>query len=112
MNDEQIVRDFFAAYLAGDRAAAETLVADEFVFTSPQDDHIDRAAFFEACFPTADRLESQELLHVVSAGPDGVFVMYEYVLRTGERHRNCEFITVRDGRVVETQVYFGGRFDR
>jgi ketosteroid isomerase-like protein len=112
MSDEQIVRDFFAAYRAGDRAAAEALVADGFVFTSPQDDHIDRAAFFELCFPTASRLQWQELLHVVGAETGGVFVLYEYVLTTGERHRNCEFITVRDGRVVESQVYFGGRFDR
>jgi ketosteroid isomerase-like protein len=48
---------FYASYLAQDRAAAERLVAEEFVFTSPQDDHIDRAAFFDRCFPTADRFK-------------------------------------------------------
>ena len=41
---------------------------------------------------------------------DGVFVMYEYVLKTGERHRNVEYARVRDGRLVETQVYSGGQF--
>ena len=44
------------------------------------------------------------------AGDDGVFILYEYVLKTGERHRNTEFAIVRDGRLVETQVYFGGTF--
>ena len=39
-----------------DRDAAESLIADDFLFTSPQDDHIDRAAFFERCFPTAGRV--------------------------------------------------------
>jgi len=39
---------------------------------------------------------------------EGVFILYEYELQTGERHRNAEFITVRDGRLVETQVFFGG----
>ncbi|GAA5608887.1 hypothetical protein Spla01_00015 [Streptomyces platensis] len=29
---------------------------------------------------------------------------------TGEQHRNVEVMTVRDGRVTETQVYFGGNF--
>ena len=29
---------------------------------------------------------------------------------TGERHRNTEYSIVRDGRLVETQVYYGGRF--
>lgn len=59
--------------------------------------------------PTAARLRSQELLEVVTAGDDGVLTLYEYVLRTGERHRNVEYTRVRNGQQVETQVYFGGR---
>jgi ketosteroid isomerase-like protein len=104
------VRAFFASYLAQDRAAAERLVAEEFVFTSPQDDHIDRAAFFERCFPTADRFKDHELLAVVPTEGDDVFVLYEYELDGGQRHRNAEVITVRDGQVTESQVFFGGRF--
>jgi ketosteroid isomerase-like protein len=102
-------RAIFVAYRKQDRDAAERLLADDFVFTSPQDDHIDRAAFFERCFPTADRFVSQEMLHVVPTEGDDVFVMYEYELKTGERHRNVELLTVRDDRIVETQVFFGGR---
>ena len=104
------VRAFFASYLAQDRAAAERLVAEEFVFTSPQDDHIDRAAFFERCFPTADRFKDHELLAVVPTEGDDIFVLYEYELDGGQRHRNAEVITVRDGQVTESQVFFGGRF--
>lgn len=104
-----IVRAFFDAYVAQDREVAERLVASGFTFTSPQDDRIDRAAFFERCFPTADRLNFQVIKELTSAGDDGVFVMYEYELKTGERHRNTELITVRDGQIVETQVFFGGR---
>ena len=33
----------------------------------------------------------------------------EYKLKTGERHRNTEFITLSHGKIVETQVFFGGR---
>lgn len=113
-----IVRACFAAYVAQDRAAMERLLAEDFVFTSPQDDHIGKAAFLERCFPTADRLRSQELLDVVPSGDrvdgvDGVetvFVRYEYELTTGARHRNVEVLTVRGCQVTETQVYFGGRF--
>src|SRR5687768_5457093 len=108
MSDVDVVRAAFAASLAQDRATAERLLADDFVFTSPQDDHIGRAAFLERCFPTADRLVSQQILHLVSAGDAGVFVMYEYELRSGGRHRNTEFSTVRDGQLVETQVFSGG----
>ena len=46
---------------------------------------------------------------LVAAGEDCVLMLYEYVLTTGERYRNTEYITLRDGRLVETQVFFGGR---
>ncbi len=109
MADTEIVRAAFDAYLAQDRDRAEQLFAEDLAFTSPQGDHIDKAAYLQRCFPMADRLSSQELLQLVSAGPDGVFALYEYELKTGERHRNTEFITVRDGQIVEVQVFFGGR---
>lgn len=48
----RVVRAVFEAYLAGDRAAAEQL-APNFVFTSPQGDHRDKAAYFERCFSSA-----------------------------------------------------------
>jgi ketosteroid isomerase-like protein len=108
--DADTVRAFFASYLAQDRAAAERLVAEGFVFTSPQDDHIDRAAFFERCFPTAGRFKEHELLAVVPTDGHDVFVLYEYELDGGRRHRNAEVITVRDGQVAESQVFFGGRY--
>jgi len=105
----EVVRAAFDAYRTQDREDADRLMAEELAFTSPQDDHIDKAAYLERCFPTADRLVSQEVIELVEAGDDGVFILYEYELKTGERHRNSEFITVRDGRIVEIQVFFGGR---
>jgi ketosteroid isomerase-like protein len=109
MSNVDTVRATFDAYLEQDRDAMDRLFSEGFVFTSPQDDHIDRATFFERCFPTADRLTTQEILYVVPAGDDDVFAMYEYELKSGERYRNVELLTVRDSQVVETQVFFGGR---
>ena len=108
METTDTVRAMFAAYRTQDRRSAERLLAPDFVFTSPQDDHIDRAAYLERCFPTADRFVSQDILEVAPANA-GVFVLYEYELRDGARYRNAEFITVRDGQLAETQVFFGGR---
>jgi len=51
MSHIDVVRAAFAAYLAQDRAAMDRLLAEDFVFTSPQDDHIGKAAFLEICFP-------------------------------------------------------------
>ena len=84
-------------------------MAEDYVFTSPQDDHIGKADFMQRCFPTADRVAWQEIVELAGAGEDGVFIMYEYQLKSGDRHRNTEFSTVRDGRLTETVVFFGGK---
>ncbi|MFF4805016.1 nuclear transport factor 2 family protein [Streptomyces sp. NPDC001351] len=104
-----VVQAAFRYYRSQDREAALALYAEDFSFTSPQDDHLDRAAFFERCFPTADRFVEQRMLHVVPADEELVLVHYEYELTTGDRYRNVEAITVRDGLVREVQVFFGGR---
>jgi ketosteroid isomerase-like protein len=109
MSNTDIVRETFNAYRSQDERTMTRLLADDFVFTSPQDDHIDKAAFLERCFPTAERFASQAIVELVDAGANGVFIMYEYELKEGGRYRNTEFSTVRDGKIVETQVFFGGR---
>jgi ketosteroid isomerase-like protein len=109
MSSCDTVRAAFEAYLAQDHIAAERLYASDFTFTSPQDDHIDRTAFLRRCFPTADRLVSQTLLQVAELPGGNVFVLYEYELKSGERHRNVELITVHGGQLTQTQVFFGGK---
>ncbi|MUN63507.1 hypothetical protein GMA12_10190 [Kocuria sediminis] len=104
----EVVRELFDAYLVQDEERARELVGDGFRFTSPQDDHIDRDAYFARCFPTAGRVARQELQEVAEVAPGLVFVRYEYELRAGGTFRNMEAITVREGRVVDVQVYFGG----
>jgi ketosteroid isomerase-like protein len=108
-SNTEIVRASVDAYQHQDIETASRLLADDFIFTSPQDDHIDKTAYLERCFPTADRFVASEILALVPAGDDSVLMLYEYELTTGERYRNTEYSTLRDGRVVETQVFFGGR---
>ncbi len=104
-----VVQAAFRYYLAQDRNAAMPAYAEDFSFTSPQDDHIGKTAFFERCFPTASRVREQRLLRVTPADQELVFAYYEYELTSGARHRNVELITVRDGLIHEVQVFFGGK---
>ncbi|WP_367325593.1 nuclear transport factor 2 family protein [Streptomyces sp. HUAS ZL42] len=106
---QDVVEAAFRHYRSQDRAAALPLYSDDFTFTSPRDDHIDKAAFFDRCFPTADRMTDQRLLHVTPADDEIVLVHYEYELTSGGRYRNVEAITVREGLIREVQVFFGGR---
>ena len=101
-----IARASYQAYVDKDRAAMEALVADDFHFTSPLDNRIDRAAYFDRCWPNNGAIEDFEFIRVVANG-DEVVVTYEARNNDGRRFRNTEVLTLRDGRIVEVEVYFG-----
>ncbi len=100
---------FFEVYRAQDEAAARSMVAPDFHFTSPRDDHLDVERYFEICFPTVEHFASQTMMEAAEVG-DTVLVRYEYeVTGGGGRFRNVEALTIDDaGLVREVEVYFGG----
>jgi ketosteroid isomerase-like protein len=102
---EKLVRGCFAAYARKDREAIENLLADDFHFTSPLDNRIDRKTYFEVCWPNSDRIDGFDIERLTVDG-DHAFVTYEG--RMGkERFRNTEVHTVRGNEIVEVEVYFG-----
>src|SRR5215510_1228356 len=100
------VRAAYQAYVAKDRLALEGLIADGFHFTSPLDNGIDRATYFERCWPISEQIEQFDFIHLVPEG-DRVFVTYEARLKGGVRFRNTEIHSLQDGQIVEVEVYFG-----
>ena len=102
-----LVKASYQAYGAKDRAALERILADEFHFISPLDNRIDRKIYFERCWPNSERIDRFDFINLVSADGESVFVTYEATNRDGERFRNTEIASVRDGRIVEVEVYFG-----
>lgn len=100
-----IARAAYNAYVTKDRAAIEALIADDFHFTSPLDNRIDRDTYFTRCWPNSESTEGFEFVHFV---PDGerVFVTYEG-RANARRFRNTELLTIKDGRITDVEVYFG-----
>src|SRR4029450_1984243 len=88
------------------KAAREALLADEFQFTSPLDNRLDRETYFRRCWPNSEQIERFEFVHVVT-DDDRVFVTYEGHNKDGHRFRNTEILTIRGGQIVEVEVYFG-----
>jgi ketosteroid isomerase-like protein len=101
-----VVRACLQAYVDKDRAAIEKLIADEYRFTSPLDNALDRAAYFERCWPNSDAMAAFTVIHEATNG-ERAFVTYEARTSTGKCFRNTEVHTVRDGRLIATEVYFG-----
>ena len=101
-----IARAAYEAYVAKDRAAIETLIADDFHFTSPLDNRIDRATYFARCWPNSAWIKDFEYINLVTDS-DRVFVTYEGRSTKGSSFRNTEILTVRNGQIIEVEVYFG-----
>lgn len=101
-----IARACYNAFVAKDRAAIEALIADDFHFTSPLDNRIDRQAYFARCWPNSEKIQGFDFIRVVEDGVR-VFVTYELRGTEGRRFRNTEILTVRGNQIVEAEVYFG-----
>ena len=105
-SDVAIARASYEAYVAKDRAALEALLAEDFHFTSPLDNRIDRATYFKRCWPNSERVKRFDFVHLVRDG-SRVFVTYEGHNVDGHRFRNTEIVTVFESRIVNVEVYFG-----
>jgi ketosteroid isomerase-like protein len=102
----ETARACFQAYVDKDRAALEALLDDDYRFTSPLDNELDRATYLEVCWPNSTALAGFDFFY--EAEDDGhAFVVYEGRTATGKRFRNCEVHFVHDGKLVATEVYFG-----
>jgi ketosteroid isomerase-like protein len=53
MSNSDLVRKYFPAYENKDRKAVESLLSNDFVFTSPYDYRIDRETYFKGAGPIA-----------------------------------------------------------
>lgn len=106
----EIIRGIFAAYLANDRQAVEEALTADFRFTSPYDDAIDKATYFERCWRNADWIARHELEKILVEGNEA-FVTYNCVAKDGKNFRNTEFFSFDGDRIKSIDVYFGATYE-
>jgi ketosteroid isomerase-like protein len=104
-----VIRALFAAYLANDRKAVEDSFTDDFRFTSPYDDRIDKPTYFDRCWRNSDWIERHELETILVQG-DEVFVTYQCVAKGGKSFRNTEFFAFAGDKIKRIEVYFGASY--
>src|SRR5262245_18564845 len=104
----RLTREIYEAYASGDRDAAERLIAgDGFVFYAPPDPGIDRATYFERCWPNSETITAFEFVRLVEIGGDEILVTYESTKSDGRRFRNTEILRFDGDRISRVEVYFG-----
>ena len=106
---ERVIRNLFAAYLANDRQRVADVLADDFRFTSPFDDDLDKATYFERCWRDTGWIARHDIERIFVKG-DEAFVTYRCLARDGRSFRNTEFFTFAAAKVRLIEVYFGAAF--
>jgi ketosteroid isomerase-like protein len=101
-----LIRRYYRAYEHDDRPGIEQLLHPDFTFTSPNDDRIDRAAYFERCWPPHERIESFTLLDIC-ADAEGALVRYRAAELTGPGFGNVEYFEFTGDQISHVDVYFG-----
>src|SRR5438477_2898168 len=105
----KLIRSYFTAYESGDRKVIEDGFADDFTFTSPYDDAIDKATYFDRCWPNNERIRQFEIERIFEQAEEA-FVTYRVVTKTGDEFRNTEFFVFAGDKLERVDVYFGASY--
>jgi hypothetical protein len=107
--NEQFVRKYYRDWELKDWHPVDMLLADDFTFTSPVDDHISKSAFKAGCWDTQIAFIARfDLKHVVTTD-DEAFVMYVCHTTNGKTLRNVEYLRLRNEQVQAIECYFGAQ---
>ncbi|MBI40915.1 MAG: DUF4440 domain-containing protein [Leptospiraceae bacterium] len=107
MNDtEKLIRESFKAWQNDDRESIESIVAQDFTFTSPYDDRIDRPEFFKRCWSHSNKIDSFSILSLITQGNEG-FARYRCYLKSGQDFENTEYFETNGKQITKVIVFFG-----
>ena len=105
-----IIRALFAAYLRNDREAVADCFTADFRFTSPYDDGLDKATYFERCWRDSGWIERHEIERILVQG-DEAFVSYNCAAKGGRNFRNTELFLFAGDEIRRIDVFFGPTYD-
>ena len=103
----QLTRDIYGAYVSGDRERRRGASPPRTSRSSaPPDPGIDRATYFERCWPNAELIPPFEFIRLIEHD-DEVIVTYESTKSDGSRFRNTEVLSFEGDKIGQAEVYFG-----
>jgi ketosteroid isomerase-like protein len=106
--NEEVVRKWYAGWEKKDWGPLDSLLADDFTFSSAAgDDHISKSAFKKQCWETQIDFIAHFDLERVAAGADDAFVKYLCHTKDGKSFRNVEYLRIKNGKLQSIECYFG-----
>jgi ketosteroid isomerase-like protein len=110
-SNEAVIRKWYKLWERKDKnwSPFGALLADDFTFTSPVDDHISKATFKTNCWETQINFLKRFDLELVSVKGNEALVKYLCHTMNGRSFRNVEYHRLRNQRIAAIECYFGGK---
>jgi SnoaL-like domain len=102
----KIIKTWYIAWQKADWNLMTQILADGFTFSSPLDDHIKINAVKERCWPNAGKIKTVDVQQVIMNG-DALFVIANSYTTDGKFIRNCDYFTIKDGKISTYECFFG-----
>ena len=110
LTNEEIIRKWYAAWEKKDLGTFDSLLADDFTFSSAAgDDHISKSTFKTKCWDTQSGFIEHFDLERITTGADDAFVKYLCHTKNGKSFRNVEYFRIRNGKLESLECYFGAQ---
>ena len=108
--NEEFIRKWYAAWEKKDWGPLDLMLADNFTFTSANnDDHISKSTFKTRCWESQIDFIQHFDLERVTTGENDAFVKYLCHTKNGKSFRNVEYFRIRNGKVESLECYFGAQ---
>ncbi|MBV8051177.1 MAG: nuclear transport factor 2 family protein [Acidobacteriaceae bacterium] len=108
--NEEVIRQWYAAWENKDLSTFNKLLADNFTFSSAAgDDHISKSTFKTQCWDTQVDFIAHIDLERITTGADDAFVKYLCHTRNGKSFRNIEYLRISNGKLESIECYFGAQ---
>jgi ketosteroid isomerase-like protein len=110
LTNDEMIRKWYAAWEKKDLDTFNTLLADNFTFSSAAgDDHISKGTFKTQCWDTQVNFIEHFDLERITAGTDDAFVKYLCHTKNGKSFRNVEYLRIKNGKLESIECYFGAQ---
>jgi ketosteroid isomerase-like protein len=108
--NEEVARKWYAAWEKRDWGPVDSLLAENFTFTSAAgDDHISKSAFKAQCWETQIDFIKHFDLERITTGAEDAFVKYLCHTKDGKSFRNVEYLRIMNGKLQSIECYFGAQ---
>ena len=106
---QELIRNWYTAGKNKDWGTAESLMTDDFTFSSAAgDDHISKSAFKTQCWDTQIPLIDRFELELVLDNGNEALVQYVCWTKNGKSIRNVEHLTFKGDKIAAIYCFFGG----